>query len=53
MHITNKIDNVLHETKQLSNIYIYIYIDENIYISFIYIDENINCCFGPSSPSET
>ena len=34
MHITNEIDNVLHETKQLSNsdiyIYIYIYTDGNI-----------------------
>ena len=32
MHITNGIDKVLHETKQLSNsdIYIYIYTDGNI-----------------------
>ena len=32
MHITNEIDNVLHETKPLSNsdIYIYIYTDGNI-----------------------
>ena len=35
MHIANEIDNVLHETKELStsNIYIYIY----IYIYYIYI----------------
>ena len=40
MPITNEIDNILHETKQLSNsdIYIYIYIDIDIYI---YIDIDI------------
>ena len=38
MHIANEIDNVLHETKELStsNIYIYIYMYIYIYILYLY-----------------